>query len=68
MTAQQELDRLRLELIARDMEIIRLNTQIRDMRCCENCKHLHDNGQVVDCVKMEEACELPTLKAWEAIK
>lgn len=40
MTAQQELDRLRLELSARDMEIIRLNTQIRDMRCCETAGSL----------------------------
>lgn len=68
MNMQQELDKLRLELRDRDLEIISLRATIKLMRCCENCKHLHDNGQVVDCVKMEKPCELPSLEAWEAIK
>ena len=68
MSIQEELDRLRLELRDRDLEIINLRATIRLMRNCENCKHLHDNGQVVDCLKMEEACLMPELQAWEARK
>ena len=65
MNTQQELDRLRLELRDRDMEIISLRAQIRDMRNCENCKHYRPAGDNITCITFAP-CELPTLKAWEA--
>jgi len=39
MNINEELDRLRLELRDRDLEIINLKAQMRQMRNCGNCKN-----------------------------
>lgn len=65
MSIQEELDRLRLELRDRDMEIISLRATIKSMRCCENCKHYRPAGENITCITFAP-CELPTLQAWEA--
>ncbi|HNW12211.1 MAG TPA: hypothetical protein PKI71_12685 [Candidatus Rifleibacterium sp.] len=66
MSTQAELDRLRLELSARDMEIIRLNAQIRDMRRCASCKHSAYDGEYYSCRLTTRLCNLSNnLVAWE---
>ena len=66
MNADHELERLRLELRDRDMEIINLQHQIRQMRCCCNCEHAEHDGAGVQCMAaMSKECYPPDLCAWE---
>jgi hypothetical protein len=65
---QHELDRLRLELRDRDLEIISLRATIKNMRNCENCDNYADLPDGSKTCVTSAPCELPSLKAWEAIK
>jgi hypothetical protein len=63
---QNELDRLRLELRDRDMEIISLRAQIKLMRNCDNCNNWQPMPDGTHECFLHTTCGLPTLKAWEA--
>lgn len=63
---QHELDRLRLELRDRNLEIISLSATIKLMRCCENCNNWQPMPDGSFECYSHAPCELPSLKAWVA--
>jgi len=65
MNADKELDRLRLELRDRDLEIINLQAQIRLMRGCQNCANSIYDGADYHCrLDQKRECYPPGLQLW----
>jgi len=69
MNADHELERLRIELRDRDMEIINLQAQIKQMKNCLNCARSIYDGADYHCkIALTRECYPPNLQQWELKK
>lgn len=63
-----EMEKLRLQIRDRDLEIINLQAQIRIMKCCENCRHYSDIGEFSPeyvCHVAKDKCTVEKYESWE---
>jgi hypothetical protein len=61
-----EMEKLRLQIRDRDLEIINLRTMVNSMKNCENCKKCGFDGESYYCAEENIDCTPQNgLKEWE---